>query len=588
MNNESQPSCLRTVPAFCTCITFLLLLLVPPSYAADVYYIGAAHGTGPGGTAQSYTFKERLTDLVDFSADKSAEDRSGYISGRFLAEFAAQRVSGNKSKSFYSREGTDFNTELNLNVFEKLWSDYHLEGDIFLRKTDNPRIESRRDVRMKQLNVKVMNPDNLLEFGDFYGELSQFVLGSSLEGFHAKVGEFDSQEYTAIAARTGNADSTTATYQRNVFGAKAAYSLFQESALFSIFQLGAQVATVNDDSSTAPETATNADLKNTVFGIDGEIAFTKYLSAVFELARSLYVEDDDGQNGIDELYGTAFRFQPVLSLFQSAVNLRYLYYYVTPQFYTDQGSAAPDKEQHQWTLDLRLSRKASLSFVQNLYWDHLTKSSRAKRTINDEKYITLNLRPFDGRESFAMRTYVNHLIKNSDDAENTAEADTSTVGLSINDRIFDTSVGVFYEYRAYDAKYDPSTADYFNRFGANISRDFRVFGRRLYCAASVSNDIRNTKRDPDKDANAAISFNGQYDAFDRLTFRFGHNIQTANSSGPGNDYRNLRSFIESDLALLAQKKAHLVTRYEYNRYDHETGTQDYNEQLVSTKFILTF
>jgi hypothetical protein len=557
--------------------------------AADVYYLG--NGISQSGSSVAYPnfpLDQRMKDLVDFKNEKRSDERSGYMGGRFLAEVATQNVSGNKAKSFYAREGVDFNTEFNLNAYEKLWSDYNFEGDLFLRKTDNPRIESRRDVRLKQLNLKVLNPDNLFEFGDFYGDMSQFVLGSSLEGFHAKVGEFKHQEYTAIVAREGNADSSSGLYQRNVFGGKADYFFFEESDLFSRFRIGTQVATTQDDSSTTPKLSSTVDLENTVVGIDGEISFTRYASLSFEVARSAYVEDEDSATASDENFGTAFRLQPQLSLFDSNVNFRYLYYYVTPQFYSAQGSASADKEQHQFSLDWRLCAKASLSFVQNLYWDHLRKSLRAMRTWNDEKYITLTVRPFESRQTFAARTYVNHLIKNSDDPANTAEADTSTVGFSLNDSIWGLSTGVFYEYRAYDAKYDPTSADYFNRFGANLGRDFQLFKRRLYLSTSVTNDIRNTKRDPDKDANAALSFNGQYDAFDMLTFRFGHNVQSTNSAGPGSDYRNLRSFFESDLALFAKKQSHIITRYEYNRYDHEVGTEDYNEQLISTKFMMTF
>lgn len=573
------------------CFTVLVFLLssIVPVQAAEVYYLGAGGNGGGSMSGQHYSLKQRAVDLFDFTADKKTRnERSGYIAGRFLIEFTTQHVSGNKAKSFAAREGTDYNSELNLNMYEKLWKDYHMEADVALRKTDNMRIEARRDIRMKQLNMKILNDDNLFETGDFYGELSQFVLGSSLEGFQAQIGQFKNQDYTAIVARTGNADETTATYQRNVFGGKADYTFFENSDLFSLFRLGAQVATVQDDSSTAPETSTNADLKNTVFGIDGEISFARYASMTFEIARSLYVENDDATTGIDQLYGTAFRLQPQFSFFDNNVNFRYLYYYVDPQFYSDQGSASADKEQHQFSLDIRLSPKASLSLVENLYWDHLENSLRTKRTWNDEKYITLTTRPFDSRKDFSMRTYVNHAIKNADDPDNTIEADTSTVGFSINDRIWDTSTGVFYEYRAYDAKYDPTTADYFHRFGMNLSRDFQVFGRRLYLSSSLSNDIRNTKRDPNKDANAAISFNGQYDMLDMCTLRFGHNIQSSNSAGPASDYNNLRSFIESDFSFFKEKSTHFITRYEYNRYDHEDGAQDYNEQIINCKLLTSF
>lgn len=577
----------RRVFTLALIFSFLTTFTIQAAMAADVYYLGAASSGDSGSNQTTYTLHKRITDLFNFASfGKYDPLRSGAISGRFLAEFSMQNVSGNKSKSFYGHEGTDYRTELSLNIYERLYKDYMLEGDFFLRKTDNRRIDPRQDLRLEQLSVRIGNDKNELQFGDFYADFSPFTLGTSLEGFLAKATPADIAEIQGVAARSQRADVASERYQRNAFGGKADFFLFATSSLFSLFRVGVQALTVQDDSSTAPETASVVDEENTVVSIDGEIRFSKWVSCLFEVARSQYVADDEAATK-DRAHGSAFRIMPALR-YNDRASFTYLYYYVQPDFYTSLGSASRDKEQHQFSLDLRINEKISLSLVENLYWDHLQGSTLTQRTVYDEKYITMNLRPFEERRSFTVRPYVNHLRKKSDDPTNSTEADTTTTGISMNDRIWDTAVNAFYEYRAYDDKATPTNSDYFNRFGFGMSRDWNVFNRRLYLALNYSTDLRNTKRDPDKDVNTGLSFNGSYDLFNPLVCRFGYNLSESNNSSPNSDYTNNKSYCELDFILNKKRAAHIIVRGEYNRYDHENGEQDYNEMLLVSRFVSNF
>jgi len=56
-------------------------------------------------------------------------ERSGKISGSILTQAEYDKVSENKSKSFL-KNGWDYLTEINLNLQEKLWSNYDLEGEV--------------------------------------------------------------------------------------------------------------------------------------------------------------------------------------------------------------------------------------------------------------------------------------------------------------------------------------------------------------------------------------------------------------------------------------------------------------------------
>lgn len=311
---------------------------VGPSFSADVFYLGGAGGSSSSEQNESYSLKERFHDLLDVTSGRDMSERSGRISGSLLIQGESNRVSGNRSKSFL-RERENYLTETNLNFQEKLRGDYNLEAQIMLRKTDNPRIEVRRDVRMKQFNIKVSNPDNLYQFGDMYADFSQYTLSSSLEGFGADVKVNDAVFMKYVLARQYGADEAASQFQRNVFGVKSDFSLFQDSEIFSNFRLGVQAVTNQDDSSSPDEkTASFDDMRNTVMSVDGEISFIKYLSLTYEVARSFYLEDEEDATTKDQSSGNAFQIAPQLRF--GDTTLRYLYNYTQPQFYTDSGSAA--------------------------------------------------------------------------------------------------------------------------------------------------------------------------------------------------------------------------------------------------------
>ena len=566
-------------------LVIAFLSLPSSSHAAEVYYLGGnSSGSSGDHVNPSYSLKQRIQDLLNFSKENT--DRSGRISGSFSQEVDWNDVAGNTSKSFL-RRGTDYVTETNLNLQEKLPGNYNLESQMSLRKTDNPRIDPRRDVRMKQFSLKAMNPNNFYEFGDMYADFSQFTLGASLEGAHAILSPSTASKYQLVAARVGEADVAADKFQRNVAGVKADHNFFTDSKLFSNFRVGAQAVSVQDDASSLDRTADTQDLKNAVFSTDGEIAFRGPVALQYEVAHSENrLTTDAGANTSDK--ANAVRVLPSVTF--DKLGIRYLYYMAQPKFYTDQGSASPDKMQHQWTMDYRFSKKVSVNLVENYYWDHLPGSSRTKRTTNDEKYLTWNLRPFDNRPQLTFRPYVNYAVKNSDDAANSAEGITRTAGFSFSDSIERViQYGARYEFRSYlDEANDHAGSDYSHRIGVNVSREQQVFARRLYLALEPTMDLRRTKTDPNYDTSFSVGLNTQYDISQRWLFRATNTLTDANNAQPASDYMQNRSSAEFDFILGPSKAVHFVTRYERNRYVHEDGDQSYTESRVIGKLSFNF
>lgn len=564
-----------------------LMLAVPWSYAAEVYYLGGNQGGNGDAKNASFTVQDRVKDLFDFgSYGEYGPDRSGRISGTISQEFNANNVYGNKDKSFL-KEGGFSVTELNLNIQEKLWDDYSFEGQTFFRKTDDHRIESRKDVRLKQLDLRVFNKDNMVQFGDFYGDFSQFVLGQSLEGLNVKIAHEKGQTYRFVAGRKSQADPSSNMYQRNVVGGMAEY-VFRNNYGFPFFSLGVQAVTSQDDKGSIDQDTSAIDMNNTVGSIDGEMSPVKDFKVAYEVAQSAY-RYNERDPLCDTQYGSAFRLQPELKIKDARV--KYLYYYVTPKFYTDAGSAMPDKEQHQVSFDWKILPGLSISLVQNYYWDHLPGSKQAKRTTNDEKYMSAHIRPLKGKPEFSIRPYVNLLNRDSDDRYNTLESQTNTFGFAVNDTLDGGKMnyGFGYEYREYlDIANNGSGTELFNRILVNFGVEFKLFGRRLYVSDDISTDFRSVKTDSNPDVTFNNAFSVNYDISDRCVFRASNNVHEFDGSGPASNLTNTRNYAELVFTIDKKRATRLTFRFEDNMYRHEDGTQSYTEDRYIIKIATNF
>lgn len=568
-------------------IAACFLFVAQSAGASEVYYLGSGSSGQSGLINENYSLVQRFKDLA-FSLRSAQKDRSssGYFGGSMSQSMMWNNVGGNKTKS-YLEKGVDYLSEYNLSLREKLYSDYVLEGQWFLRKTDDRRIENRKDLRMKQFDVRVSNEQNLFQFGNFYADFSQFVLGTSLEGFNVDVNPAKNQHYQAVVARKGRADITTDIFQRDVFGIKADHYFFQNSEKVSNCRVGLQMASSQDDSSTLPDPSGAVDLRNIVSGVDGEFSLVQGPALQYEYAHSMHQADEDSTVTDDVGFGNAVRLQPSMNF--GKTNLRYLYYYVQPKFYSDAGSTMADKIQHQVSVDHRFNDYASVSASENYYWDHLPNSALIKRTYNDEKYLSLNLSPLVNRTSFVFRPYLNYLVRDSDDPINSAESTTFTVGTDLNDRLDDhTTCGMGYEYRAFIDEAVGSSSETFHRIRLDLTKDTKLFSRRLYFSISPSLDIRDQKANDDKDVSANANLSLQYDIAQRLTMRMGHTGIHANSAAPDADYVNNRGYLEFDFLLNKARAARFIVRGERNNYISENGEQSYREQRIITKFLINF
>jgi hypothetical protein len=310
-------------------------------------------------------------------------------------------------------------------------------------------------------------------------------------------------------------------------------------------------------------------------------------SLQYELAKSFTVEDEDSEVSRKDIADHALRFEP--SFRSPKGGMRYLFYYVQPQFLADTGSAVPDRLQHQVTIDYSFHPRLAATITEDYYYDHLKGSTRTKRTIGNDKFINFFMQPIEQRKTFSLRPYMIYQDRTSDDPGRTSAALTQTYGFSLNDNRGKASYGMGYEYRNYCDEFTHDNSEYFNRLRANMSRDQQFLGRRLYYynewVAEVRTARRNSKKD---DLNFIMGVSGQYDALPNMVSRFGYNLQDTNSATPENGFMNHRTFLELDFLLYSKLSSHFVIRGERNIYTHENSDQEYTETRAVAKLMSNF
>lgn len=572
--------------------SFALLLFLfsgTSAYAAEVVFIGDGGAADSQAPYPEFSTQQRIDDLMDFdSYGDYGADRSGMISGTLQTSFEHAKVSGNKSKSFYKDSTTLHQSDLSLQVHEKLMSNYRFEGQADIRTTSNERVENQEQPKFKQLNLKVLNPENSVEFGNFYSEFSSFTMGSSLEGFNAEVSPKDSKfEYKAVMARLNDAE--IGQNQRNVYGAHVAMRPFAGNDVTPHdLKIGVQSVLTRDDGSSAPKDFVAAvDLHNWVVSTDGSWRHhTNGFAADWELAFSEYNADRDSASS-NEVNDSAFRISPSYR-YGSKFDVRYLYYVVGPDFYTMTGSAVRDKQQHQINANYKFSSAYTLSATQNWYWDNLTGSDKTKRTNNTETTLSLTARPLEDRQSFSIRPYVKRMIRDSDDAANSSSADTMVYGVSANDTYKEASIGAFLEKRDYKDRSGSGNSEDYLRYGMNFSRDFDVNERPLYISASYSGSVRDPNSETGREVQNGFSFNGRYQIAEPYVVTFGHNMLTTDSAGNVDDYDTNTSYVEYLHKLEDKRNSELKFRGERNDYNYDDNTEDYRENRFVATLVTHF
>ncbi len=506
--------------------------------------------------------------------------RGAKFSGSVIGEVSYNEIGGKEEASSY-RDGLDYLAQTDLYFTSPLFKDYGLEARTTLRKTDMRTVESRQDLRIKDLAVKVYNQRNTFLFGKFFQDFSRYSLTNSLEGLYGEFVPSSNTKIKAVLARSQRESSTVPQYRRNVFG----LALIREGLLpklgLDILRSTISVITSQDDRATCGEDAAK-DLDNTVLAWEVEAHGTK-VGITAELAYSAYIPDRNQDKDRD--WGWAFRLNPFLT--GERGRLEYTFEFVDPEFYTAQGSAVVDKLRHQVRVIWPFSDGLQLDWTEDFSYDHLKGSSLSYRTTDWGHDITLSYTSED--EDIGGSVYLSWLDTNSDDIANSQEARDITIGTTIYKYLSQTyQVDLSYERRNYSNQGDTSLSEYSDRLTVGLRKDGELAGREYHLAPSLSFSYRRPKSSSKDDISFSLSLQAFYKTGERSRLRLGINLREGNSATVDRDYTRKRSYLEWEYSLDQSAQRRLVMRLERNTYSYQDSTEDYQETRLVVKVIMNF
>ena len=475
-------------------------------------------------------------------------------------------ISGNKQNSFYE-DGFNYNTELNILLKEKLNKGYELELESFLRKTDNTRIEENPKIKLKEINIKIQNAEKKLEAGDIYIDFTPFTINSTLYGirFENIKNIYDYNFFIAKKCR----DECIYDDNKKALGFKIDKIFSFEKSKIQEIKAGFQTSIITESFDiTSYDKSVKKGVKNAVISTNGTLKFNENLNIVYEFARGGYVSDQT-KTISDMEFGNAIRIQPYFK--NKKFNLRYLFYYVEPNFKTELGSAISDKLQNQINLNYIFSPKITLSITENYYFNKLSKSKAQIRTYNDEKYLRLL---FLYSESLNINPYVNYFKKNI------SNAITQTYGVDIFKKINKSfSSTLNYEYRGYE---DKNQNEYINRTSIGVN----YYGELRKKTLNISLNNSFEKSNKNNYVNINTSVNSRYDISKTTKILFAINLNDFDSENLSSDFKFTRSFIEIEKEI--KNNTYIRLKGEINKKTGEDTKDNYTERRIITRFETRF
>lgn len=249
-------------------------------------------------------------------------------------------VDGDKSRSFYPGNETDYLYEGAINFTKETFAGYSAFGDLEYRVTDDRTVDLQ-DASVERMYIGFKKQAQEILLGDFYSNFSEYTLGNSLKGLKVSIGDEKSSRLLLVSGidtskwedlwEKRQEDSST---RRYVWGARLENSLLSNKLNLNFNYGGARDDKSYVSSSVSP-------ILVNVFGMDARYALGQYLSLFGEIANS-FTDEDTRKD--EEKTKNDYALKGGFDLNLKDYNLTTLYSRVGNHFNTTGGFSAQDLE----------------------------------------------------------------------------------------------------------------------------------------------------------------------------------------------------------------------------------------------------
>ncbi len=317
------------------------------------------------------------------------------------------RISGNRDKSFYPFNQTQFLYEGTVNFTEKTSNNIgEWYGNMFYRLT-NDKLVDPEDASLEQMTMGYKGKHLEFAFGDSSVNFSNYSVTNALKGILLELKDDASSKFSIVAGiDTSSWDNLwfdrkdDGPTQRYIWGSRFEKIFLKDSSLSIGFNYGGGI----DNPSYFTETDIHKDIQ--VFSTDLKYQITKALFIQGEAAQSYRKAHTGGDISYDPKWDSAYKVS--LDLMKEKYSSRIEYSRAGPQFETTGGFASQDLESLQINGNILMIKNINISPYLYLSKDNLRNhKDTTSKQINPGIFFSYSLpnniiltSGFDSRKEF--------------------------------------------------------------------------------------------------------------------------------------------------------------------------------------------
>lgn len=511
------------------------------------------------------------------------------LEGEVSQSLSTGKING-KSDSSFLDEGVNFVTEANLR-YQSLnlasWGDWakelELSSEVTVRKTDDAQVDSRRDLHLLYLNTKLVHPNFDIEFGDVYSQFTPMVLNRSLEGTQTTLRSLPlMMELKSVFARALQAEEGIQN-SRYVIGQQ-----LQKSFLNERFNIAANwIYNFDSAGSTKNEGSGIEDISNLVWSLEFKMKPFQEMNNQIEIGRSVFTDHNSTPDSGDR-FGTAIKLKNDyrLSHFLGYSQFYFDYERADPDFKTDSGSMAVDREAVYVRLNHRFGRRLRMDASFREYHNNLEEgSSTTLRTKNPSFKIDLYpfSRNFEFFEKIRLRTQYD--FRENQTGDRSVGNHTHDFGLALSNRYKIFDVQLRWDYlRTFDFV---STSDRANhllgfRFGLDYRYDYFQISPYVDMTFRLERNFEPSQRDTTRDLRWGINLT----VLERFRLNTAYGYLSVDRAAMNED-----SVVETfliDLEWDIHPNWMLTGRYDRRNNNFQEPSNDYGEDIGEIRLVYRF
>ena len=499
------------------------------------------------------------------------------IHGEYSLLGAAHFIGGEAEKSALQK-GQFLTNELKLKIDQSFKNGWTSASNLHIRKTPDPQIDVRRDVRLLGYTVELYNPTFHITGGELFADFSQYTMNQALEGVQMTA----QTESTELKLVTGSHERDEAgNHVKNwVMGGRSQILLLKEFGFAKDWKVGFNFSV--EKSSNLVCSINNHLLLWDRTALEGEFA-----KSWIDIDKNSFLAD----GGWNQKSGSAVRLNTITQ-FSKKAKMKLDYEWVSANFTTLNGSAVPDKVNVKSYLNYKWSKRWSSETGYRISYDKLSQSLLTKRTFTHVPGIAFYWTPMS--ESWLLSDFFSKMYWemrrriSEDNPSSQIDFLSNEYGVENSFKIkrigFNSGAGVRTEKDSVQRNNDRVITNGF--IGLHLQKN--LLNATLAPTLRWQFSYEDKPNEGGRDFVEMVFLGLDLDISNSFRFEQRYSMETASRAARDSDTVRLGAYIGLDYNLWGKDDYLFKFNYERANYAHPSNSEHFSEDNFQAQFLLKF